>query len=325
QQDALLPHVERGVVTLLGATTENPSFEVNGALLSRCRVVVVKPLDESALHTLLERALTDRERGLGARGLAVDDEARAALVTLAGGDGRRLLTTLEICADLLGGSPTKHIDIEHVQQAAGRRAPTSDKKGDKHYGVISAFIKSLRGSDPDAACYYLVRMLEAGEDPYFLLRRMVIFASEDVGNADPRALQVATAALHAFELVGLPEGVLPLTQAATFLATCPKSNAVYAAYNAARADVARWPDEPVPPHLVNAVTALQKQQGTGDGYLYPHDFDESFVAQQYAPDRLVGRVYYAPKGAGLEKTILERMQRWRHLRGDAVDENGRRT
>jgi putative ATPase len=311
QQDALLPHVEKGTVTLLGATTENPSFEVNAALLSRCRVLVVKPLEEAALFSLLRRALDTPARGLGDLGLKIDEDAEQALVRVAGGDARRLLTTLEVAADLALAESKKSLALEHIEQASGRRVLLFDKKGDQHYGVISAFIKSLRGSDPDAACYWLVRMLEAGEDPRFLLRRMVIFASEDVGNADPRALQVAVAALQAFDLVGLPEGVLPLTQAATFLATCPKSNAVYKAYNSVKEDVEQHGNAPVPAHLVSPATSLMRKLGAGAGYRYPHDCEGGFVAQQYLPDALLGRRYYEPTEHGLEKNIKERLEGWR--------------
>jgi putative ATPase len=314
QQDALLPHVEKGTVTLIGATTENPSFEVNAALLSRCRVLVTKPLEDEDQHALLERALSTKTRGLGELGLTMDEDARAALVHVASGDARRLLTTLEVAADLTRADGDKAISLDHIEQAAAQRVVMFDKKGDAHYGVISAFIKSLRGSDPDAALHYLARMLEAGEDPRFILRRLVVFASEDVGNADPRGLQVAVAALHAFELLGLPEGRIPLAQATTFLATAPKSNAAYKAIDAAIADVREQPNAPVPLHLQNAATDLLKKQGHGDGYKYPHDFEGNWVADEYLPEALRGRTYYHPSNNGLEKTIAERLAHWRERR-----------
>jgi putative ATPase len=310
QQDALLPHVERGTVTLVGATTENPSFEVNSALLSRCRVLVVKPLDDEAAAALLERALTTEKWGLGERELSLDDEARDALVSASGGDGRRLLTTLEIAAELCEATGEKHLELEHIEQALAERVVMFDRAGDAHYGVASAFIKSLRGSDPDAALHYLARMLEGGEDPRFILRRMVVFASEDVGNADPRALQVAVAALSGYELVGMPEGRIILGQAATFLASAPKSNAAYKAIDAAIADVRAQPDLPVPPHILNAPTKLNKELGHGVGYRYPHDFPGHFVQQSYLPEALEGRRYYEPTNNGLERSIKDRLDHW---------------
>jgi putative ATPase len=317
QQDALLPHVEKGTVTLLGATTENPSFEVNAALLSRCRVLVTRPLTDDDLTALIDRALTS-ERGLDHPELGVDDDARAALAEVASGDARRLLTTLEVAADLALADDKAVVGLPHVEQAAAKRVVMFDKKGDAHYGVVSALIKSLRGSDPDAALHYVTRMLEAGEDPRFILRRLVVFASEDIGNADPRALQVAVAALHAFELVGLPEGAIPIAQATTFLATCPKSNAAYMGLNRARADLEKYGNAEVPKHLVNAATGLMKKHGAGDGYKYPHDYDGSWVAEHYLPDALRGRVYYEPTSNGLEKTIKERLDGWHRRRREEL-------
>ena len=313
QQDALLPHVEKGTVTLIGATTENPSFEVNAALLSRCRVLVLKGHERDDLSRLLDRALTE-PRGLGDEGLAIDDDARGALIEASGGDARRLLTSLEIAVDLAKLDRNQAVTLEHVEQAVGRKMVLFDKGGEQHYNVVSAFIKSLRGSDPDAALHYLARMLEAGEDPIFILRRLVIFASEDVGNADPRGLQVAVAALQAFELVGLPEGELAMAQATTFLATCPKSNASYQAIGAAKEDVRRYPSLDVPLHVTNAPTQLMKSLGYGKGYLYPHDFEGNFVAQDNLPEALRDRRYYEPTDNGLEKTIKERLAHWRRLR-----------
>lgn len=317
QQDALLPHIERGTFVLLGATTENPSFEVNAALLSRARVLAVRPLEEEALSLLLDRALS-MPQGLAEHALAIAPDARNALIESAQGDGRRLLTSLEVAADFaLAGAahgetnPRQTIDLSHVEEAVGRRMVLFDKSGEQHYNVISALIKSLRGSDPDAALHYLARLLEAGEDPRFILRRLVIFASEDIGNADPRALQVAVAAQQAFDFVGLPEGALSLAQATTFLATCPKSNASYVAINEAREDVRRQPDTEIPLHLTNAPTPLMKKMGYGEGYLYPHDFPGNHVEQNYLPEKLQHRRYYRPTDNGLEKNIGERLSRWR--------------
>jgi putative ATPase len=315
QQDALLPHVEKGTVTLIGATTENPSFEVNAALLSRCRVVVLKAIDRADLEILLDRALTD-PRGLdGACG--IEEDARELLLDASAGDARRLLTALEVSGDL-AIAEERDIALSDVELAVARRYVRFDKKGDAHYGVISAFIKSLRGSDPDASLHYLMRMLEAGEDPRFLLRRLVIFASEDIGNADPRALQVAVAAQQAFDFIGLPEGTHALAQATTFLACAPKSNATYEAWKAARKDLDRHGNAPLPAHVVNPATKLMERLGFGDGYKYPHDFPGSHVGQQYLPDELVGRVYYEPTTNGLERTIKERLDQWRDAQSAAA-------
>ncbi len=307
QQDALLPHVEKGTLTLLGATTENPSFEVNSALLSRTRVVTLRPLEEEELLGLLRRALAS-PRGLGGT-VQADEDALRAMARTAGGDARRALTTREVAA--AGGGL---IDAARVAEALQRRTLLYDRAGDEHYNVVSAFIKSLRGSDPDAALYWMARMLEAGEEPRFIVRRMVIFASEDIGNADPQALQVAVAALQAFELVGLPEGTLPLTQAATFLALAPKSNAFIAAYGRARAAVLGSGSLPVPLHLRNAPTPLMKSMGYGGGYQYPHDFEGHFVAEEYLPDALRGASYYRPSTEGQEKELSARLQALREAR-----------
>ena len=316
QQDALLPHVERGTLILIGATTENPSFEVNAALLSRCRVFTLEPLDEAQLGRLVDAALADEERGLGARGLQIDDEARAALIQAAGGDGRRALNTLEVAAEHLaaGGEHGGRIDRALVEEAVQQRTLIYDKAGDEHYNVVSAFIKSLRGSDPDAAVYWMTRMLEAGEDPRFVLRRMIIFASEDVGNADPQALQLACAALQAHEFVGLPESTLCLSQAATYLACAPKSNSALTAYVRARKDVREHGGLPVPHKLRNAPTGLMRQLGYGRAYRYPHDFEGHYVPERYLPDALRDRIYYTPAAAGHEKTIGQRLAAWRGLR-----------
>ena len=317
QQDALLPHVEAGLLTLIGATTENPSFEVNAALLSRCKVFVLRSLDATALTTVVERALADRERGLGDRGLEAGDDVVRAIVEGSHGDARRALNTLELACDLCAHAGERCLTLADVEEATQHKALLYDKAGEEHYNVISAFIKSLRGSDPDAAVYWLVRMLESGEAPRFLLRRMVIFASEDIGNADPRALEVAVNALHAFELVGLPEGVLPLTQAATYLAAAPKSNAVIAAYGAARRDVLERGPLAVPEKLRNAPTDLMKRIGYGRAYRYPHNFDGHYVPESYLPEELDRRVYYQPSDQGEERELAERLAAWRRLRDES--------
>jgi putative ATPase len=296
QQDGLLPAVERGVVTLIGATTENPSFELNAALLSRTGVFVLARLTVEGLLSVLQRALVDPERGLGGA-VDADPDGLSTLAAGSYGDARRALSALEVAADnakLLGAAEAKRptITAALAEEALQHRALLYDKAGSEHYGVISAFIKSMRGSDADAAVYYLVRMLESGEDPRFILRRMVIFASEDVGNADPAALSVAVAALSAFELVGLPEGVLPLTQAASYLARAPKSNAVLKAYGAARKDVVATGPLPVPAKLLNASTKLTQRLGHGKDYKYPHDMGGIVPGETYLPDALIGRRYY---------------------------------
>jgi len=318
QQDALLPHVEAGTVTFIGATTENPSFEVVAPLLSRCRVVRLEPLGEEALRAIAGRALADRERGLGRRRVEFEDGALDRLVAQAGGDARQMLNALEVAADLAGGAPEEpaRVGIADVDEALQRRTLLYDKAGDEHYGVVSAFIKSMRGSDPDAAVYWMTRMLEAGEEPRFLLRRMVIFASEDIGNADPQALAVATSALAAFELVGLPEGVLPLTQAALYLACAPKSNTALATYAAARRAVRERGALPVPAKLRNAVTALDRAMGRGADYKYPHELGGHYVPETYLPDALVGTRFYEPSDSGYEREIAPRLAAWRRRAGE---------
>jgi putative ATPase len=311
QQDALLPHVEKGTVTLIGATTENPSFEVNAALLSRCRVLVTKAIAPMELSALLDRALVDVERGLGERKLTLDDTARRVLLHASGGDARRLLTSLEVAADMAAANNETTLLRTHVEQAISRRVVLYDQGGEEHYNVVSAFIKSLRGTDPDAAMHYLARMIEAGEDPVFILRRLVVFASEDIGNADPMALVVAVNALQAFQLMGMPEGSLPLTQATTYLASAPKSNAVLVAYDRARKDVVEKGAVPIPLHLRNAPTKLMEQLGYGGGYKYPHDFEGAYVVEDYLPEALHGRRYYEPRGNGHEAEIKARLERLR--------------
>ena len=309
QQDAFLPYVERGTFTIIGATTENPSFEVVAPLLSRCKVLVLNPLTTEEVAVILRAALADRERGLGTFDLAAQEEALAFMAEQADGDARIALNTLETAARLARNGA---ITLDLAREAVQKKPLLYDKGGEEHYNVISAFIKSMRGSDPDAALYWLARMIEAGEDPLFILRRMVILASEDVGNADPRALQVAVAALQGFQLVGLPEGRIIIAQAVTYLATAPKSNASYVGVDAALAEVRKSGALPVPMHIRNAPTRLMKDLGYHKGYRYAHDYEEGYVAQQHLPDRLKGRRFYDPAGHGYEKTIKERME-W--LRG----------
>ena len=303
QQDAFLPHVEKGTITLVGATTENPSFEVIPALLSRCRVLVLSPLAEADLDLLACRALQRHHRH-PQTGLV--PEARALLLRACEGDARRLLNVLETAVAL---SPESTITLAHIETALQKKALAYDKSGEGHYNLVSAFIKSMRGTSPDAAVYYLARMLEAGEDPLFTARRMVIFASEDVGNADPQALVVATSAMAAFRAVGMPEGWIPLAQAATYLASAPKSNASYKAYLAAKAEIAQSGDLPVPLHLRNAPTQLMKSLDYGNGYLYPHDFEEAIARQWYLPDALADRRFYYPTENGQEAAIKDHLDR----------------
>jgi putative ATPase len=310
QQDAFLPHVEDGSITLIGATTENPSFSVNAAVLSRCRVFRLEALEMADVEQLLQRALTDRERGIGNQELQAEPDAIAAVAHAARGDARRALGMLETIASLLphGGK----LDMAIVEAASETRTLLYDKSGEEHYNVISALIKSMRGSDPDAALYWLLRMLDAGEDPLFLLRRLMIFASEDVGNADPRALQVATDADAAFRRMGMPEGMYPLAHACLYLASCPKSAAVKAAIGAARAAIEQHGALPVPKRLRNAVTKLMREEGYGQGYQYPPDFEGSVVpGESYLPEALEGSRFYEPTKQGLEQAIGERLARLR--------------
>ena len=305
QQDAFLPYVERGVFTIIGATTENPSFEVIAPLLSRCKVLVLNPLSDEDISGILNHALADTEQGLGNLGLSIGEDALAFMAEQAQGDARVALNTLETSARLARNGT---ITLETVREAVQKKPLLYDKGGEEHYNVISAFIKSMRGSDPDGALYWLARMLESGEDPIFILRRMVILASEDIGNADPRALQVAVSALQAFQLIGLPEGRIVLGQAVTYLATAPKSNASYVGINEALAEVRKSGALPVPLHIRNAPTKLMKELGYGSGYRYAHDYREGYVAQEYLPDQLKGRRFYDPAGHGYEKSIRERME-----------------
>jgi len=317
QQDAILPHVESGLLTLIGATTENPSFEVIAPLLSRARVVVLNALSEADLATLVTRALTDTERGLGAMKLTLTDDAISELLRFASGDARRALGALEVAAELAQSSSRSSITQADVLEAAQHKALLYDRAGDEHYNVISAFIKSMRGSDPDAALYWMTRMIEAGEDALFIARRMVIFAAEDIGNADPSALQLALSVKDAVDFVGLPEGVIPLAQGVTYLATAPKSNASYRAMLAARADAKEFGALPVPLHLRNAPTPLMRGLGYGAEYRYPHDYEGAVVAQSYLPEQLEDRDYYSPSDRGYEARIRELLAAARKLRNKA--------
>ncbi len=311
QQDTFLPHVERGTLILIGATTENPSFEVIPPLLSRCQVLVLHPLSTEEISEIIDRALHDPKRGLGPWGMELAPEGRDFLVQQSQGDARIALNALETAAALARREKNKkQIDLPHLQEALQKKVLLYDKSGEEHYNVISAFIKSLRGSDPDAALYWLMRMIEAGEDPLFIARRMIIFAAEDIGNADPQALQVAVAAKDAVHFVGLPEGKIPLAQATTYLATAPKSNASYKAMLAAAKDVKERGALPVPLHLRNAPTQLMEDLGYGKDYKYAHNFPGHIVDQEHLPEELKGRRYYSPSDSGHEKTIKERIKGW---------------
>jgi putative ATPase len=316
QQDALLPHVEAGTVTLIGATTENPSFEVIAPLLSRCRVFTLQPLDSQDLTTLLRRAMADDDRGLGGSGVEVSEDAFAAIAHAADGDARRALGMLQtaVAFHQLGKAAGDPLDPETVAKAVGEKVLLHDRDREEHYNVISALIKSLRASDPDAALYYLARMLAAGEDPLFIARRLVIFASEDVGNAEPAALGLATSCYLAVERIGLPEGRIPLAHATSFLACAPKSNASYAALGRAAEAVERFGSAPVPMHLRNAPTPLMKERGYGRGYRYPHDEPDAFVGARNLPDALGEVRFYEPAERGAEAKIAERLRAWRKRR-----------
>jgi putative ATPase len=307
QQGAFLPYVERGDIILFGSTTENPSFEVIAPLLSRTRVLVLQPLSDEALGRILDEALADAENGLGGRGLSLAPAARTLLVEQSNGDARRGLNTLELAADL---AVSGMIGPEHVQEAQQKRMLLYDKDGEEHYNLISALHKSLRNSDVDASLYWLTRMLYAGEDPLYIVRRMVRFASEDIGLADPQALEVALRAKEAYDFLGSPEGELALAEAAVYLAAAPKSNRVYEAFGKVRRDVEQRPHEPVPMVIRNAVTKLMKETGYGKGYAYAHDRAEGTTEMETLPERLAGRTWYEPGPFGFEKEIRKRMEWW---------------
>lgn len=313
QQDVLLPHVEAGTVTLLGATTENPSFTVIAPLLSRCRVLVLVPLTEAGLLTVVERACTDKERGFGALGLRFDEETLPAIVSAADGDARRALGVLEaaVAAHRSGADPNGPVSAETVREVAGRRVLIHDRDREDHYNVVSALIKSLRASDPDAALYYMARMLVAGEDPLFIARRLLIFASEDIGNADPHALSLAMANYQAVDRLGMPEARIPLAQTATYLACAPRSNAAYKALDRAMAVVEQTGSLPVPLHLRNAPTRLMADLGYGRDYRYPHDEPDAMVAARNLPDAIANEIFYQPSERGAEAEIARRLERFR--------------
>jgi putative ATPase len=315
QQDAFLPRVEAGDIVLIGATTENPSFEVNAALLSRSKVFVLRGLTTDEVETIARRALLDREHGFGNIDVTVSDEAIDAIARYANGDARSALNLLELS---VGAAPVvegqRLVDVERVQQAVQRRALLYDKAGEEHYNIISALHKSMRNSDPDASVYWLARMLEAGEDPLYVARRLVRFASEDVGNADPQALVVAVAAKDAVHFIGMPEGNTALAQAVIYLATAPKSNAVYRAYSAAADDAQQDVAEPVPLHLRNAPTKLMKELNYAKGYRYAHDEADAIADMSCLPPALEGRRYYQPPERGFEKEIKRRLDGWEEIK-----------
>lgn len=318
QQDAFLHHVESGLLTLIGATTENPSFEVIAPLLSRCRVMVLKRLAEKDLRRILVRALEDNNDGLGRHGLALSDEAVHHLIGLSDGDARAALNNLEMAALLTMARQApkeaeiqRTIELADVEQALQHKALHYDKSGEEHYNLISALHKSMRGSDPDGALYWLARMLMAGEDPLYIARRMVRFASEDIGNADPYALQVTMAAMEAYRFLGPPEGELALAQAAVYLATATKSNSIYTAYGQVQSQIRKTGSLPVPMHIRNAPTPLMKDLGYGQDYKYAHHYREAYTPQHHLPKPLQGEIFYQPSGRGYEKLIKQRLDQWR--------------
>ena len=318
QQDALLPSIENGLVILIGATTQNPYFDVIPALVSRSRVFSLKPLNEEALAKILQNALQDKERGYGNLPIEIDEAACQHLIHICGGDARNLLNALELAVESTpqGEDGRIHISLQDAQESIQKRAVRYDKNADEHYDTISAFIKSVRGSDPDAALYWLAKMLYAGEDPRFILRRLLILAGEDIGQADPQALQVAASATYAYEYVGLPEGVYPIVEATLYLATAPKSNSA-GAYFSALKEIEQNGAQPVPIHLMDA-NRDSKAFGHGKGYQYPHEFPEHFTGQQYLPTALIGRTFYQPSDQGREKLITEKVARWREIQAQTL-------
>lgn len=312
QQDVILPHVEDGTVTFIGATTENPSFEVIGPLLSRSRVFTLDSLSPEQVEAIVQRALAEGDRGLGDLGVVLEREALEHLVNIANGDARVALNALETAAYATspGEESRRLIDLDTISDALQRRSPLYDKAGEGHYDTISAFIKSVRGSSPDGALYWLARMIEAGEDPLFIARRLVVLAAEDIGLAEPEALAVAVATQQAVHFLGMPEGRIPLAEATVYLATAPKSNSAYVAIERALEDARKRSNEPVPLHLRNAVTGLMRQMGYGKGYKYSHDYPGHFAEQEFLPPSLKGRRYYQPTEEGSEKRIAERLKKW---------------
>jgi putative ATPase len=316
QQDAFLPHVEAGTITLIGATTENPSFEINGALLSRVRVFVLQPLSPGDLRAVVERALTDDERGLAAMRVSIDDDALELLATESDGDARRALTVVEAAAEHVGAGGRVTTDV--ARDALQLRFAKYDKGGEETYNMLSAFHKSLRGSDPQGALYWMARMIEGGADPMIMFRRSIAMAAEDIGLADPEALKLAVAARDAYHMLGAPEGYLPLAQMIVYLATAPKSNRSKVALSAALEAAQRHPAEPVPMHIRNAPTGLMKELGYGEGYQYAHNAPEAYIPQEYLPDRLRGSRFYEPGPFGFEKEIAKRLAWWEELRKRAA-------
>ena len=312
QQDAVLPFVEDGTVTLIGATTENPSFEVISPLLSRCQTFTLNPLTEDEIRIILIRALRDQLKGLGMLNVELDNDAMAHLITMSNNDARVALNALEMAASATppDARGRRRISLATIEDAIQHRALPYDKEGEQHYDIISALHKSMRGSDPDASLYWLARMLEAGEDPLYIARRLVRFASEDIGMADPQALVVAMAAQQAVHFIGMPEGNLALAEAAVYLATAPKSNSLYQAYSRVQEAIKQGSSESVPLHLRNPVTPLMKDSGYGNGYKYAHDYPGHFVEQQNLPDSLQGKRYYVPSGQGYEKQVMTRLKEW---------------
>jgi len=318
QQDAILPHVENGTITLIGATTENPSFEVIAPLLSRCRVFTLNALTDEQIGSIVKHALEDEERGLGKMNVVLDDNAFQTLLVMSNGDARTALNALELAVSTIKPSRTneRHVTLQAIEDAMQHRALLYDKAGEEHFNIISALHKSLRDSDPDGGLYWLGRMLEAGEDPLYIARRLIRFASEDIGMADPHALVIATSAQHAVHFIGMPEGNLALAQAVVYLATAPKSNSLYRAYGKVQEDVAKTRNEPVPLHLRNPVTRLMKETGYGKGYKYAHNFPGHFVEQEHLPKSLKGRKYYTPSDHGFEAEIRDRLRKWRANKDD---------
>jgi putative ATPase len=321
QQDAFLPHVESGLITLIGATTENPSFEVIAPLLSRTRVLILKPFSEDDLLSILEKALRDKQKGFGNIDVKIDADVLRYIVNLADGDARTALNNLEAIVSMVQNLPEgkKAISLKFAQEALLKKSLLYDKDGEEHYNLISALHKSMRGSDPDAALYWLGRMIAAGEDPLYIARRMVRFASEDIGNADPQALVIAMAAQQAFHFIGLPEGELALAQAAVYLATAPKSNSLYVGYGKVKGVINTKGYLPVPLHIRNAPTKLMKELDYGKDYKYAHDYADAYVPQEYLPEELKGQIFYQPQNTGFEKTIKERLNYWRQKKKDAGD------
>lgn len=318
QQDALLPHVESGMITLIGATTENPYFDVIPALVSRSRIFQLEPLNEQQLVVIFQRALTDKENGYGNRNIIVDDKAKEHLTHLAGGDARNLLNAIELAVEttLPDSDGCIHITLDVAQESIQKRALLYDRMGDEHYDTISAFIKSIRGSDPDAALYWLAKMVLAGEDPRFILRRLIVLAGEDIGLADPQGIQMAASAAYAFEYIGMPEGIYPIVEATLYLATAPKSNSAGAFFNA-RENIEQNGAGTVPIHLMDG-SRDSKGFGHGKGYQYPHLFPGHFTPQQYLPTSVLGKYFYQPSDQGYEAQAAERLAKWREAQRKAL-------